>query len=66
MQRIRKHCLKTGLATEAEVNFLGKDMQTPVSAATNINKDIHVTTNRITEDNLLLGMVTDIRAAWQI
>jgi hypothetical protein len=43
--------LKAGIAAEAEVNFLGNGTQTSVSSATNINKGVPVTTNRITEDN---------------
>jgi hypothetical protein len=39
------------MAGEAEVNLLGNGTQTSVSAATNINKEIPVKTNRITEDN---------------
>jgi hypothetical protein len=46
-----KHGLKAGTAVEAEDNLLGNGTQTPVSAATNINKIIAVTTNRITEEN---------------
>jgi hypothetical protein len=46
-QWLSKHGLKTGM----EVNLLGNGTQTPVSAATNINKGIPVTTNRITEDS---------------
>jgi hypothetical protein len=48
-QRLGKHKLKARIAAEAEVNLLGNGTQTPVSAATNINKGIPVTTNRITE-----------------
>jgi hypothetical protein len=50
-QRLGKHGLKAGIAAEAEVNLLGNGTQTPVSAATNINKGIPMTTNRVTEDN---------------
>jgi hypothetical protein len=50
-QRLGKHGLKAGTAAEAEVYLLGNGTQTPVSAGTNINKCIPVTTNRITEDN---------------
>jgi hypothetical protein len=39
------------MAAGAEVNLLGNGTQTPVSVTTNINKDIPMTTNRITEDN---------------
>jgi hypothetical protein len=62
-QRLGKYGLKSGVAAEAEVNFLGNSTQTPVSVATNINKAIPMTTNRITEDNLMFDMVTYIRAA---
>jgi hypothetical protein len=37
-----------------------------VCGATNINKDIPMTTKRITEDNELFDMVTYIRTAWQL
>jgi hypothetical protein len=37
---------KTGIAAEVEVNLQGNGTQTPVSAATNINKDILETTNK--------------------
>jgi hypothetical protein len=50
-QRLCKHCLESGIAAEAEVILLGKFSLVPVSAATNINKDIPLTTNRIKEDN---------------
>jgi hypothetical protein len=50
-QRLGKHGQKVGIATEAEVNLLGNGTQTPVSSATNINKGIPVTTNRVIEDN---------------
>jgi hypothetical protein len=50
-QRLGKHCLKAGIAAEAEVNLLGNGTQTSISAATNINKESPVITNRITEDN---------------
>jgi hypothetical protein len=50
-QQIGKHGLKAGIAAEAEVGFLGNGTQTPVSAATNINKGIPITTERVTEDN---------------
>jgi hypothetical protein len=43
--------MKAGIAAEAEVNLLGNGSTATVSAETNINKDIPVTTNRITEDN---------------
>jgi hypothetical protein len=65
-QRLGKHGLKTGIAAEAEINLLGNGTQTPVSAATNINKGIPVTTNRVREDNQLFDMVTHIRAAWKL
>jgi hypothetical protein len=65
-QRLGKHCLKAGIATAAEVNLLGNGTQTPVSTATDINKGIPVTMNRITEDNKLLDMVTSIPTAWQL
>jgi hypothetical protein len=45
------HGLKARIAAKAEVNLLGNSKQTPVSAATNFNKGIPVTTNRITEEN---------------
>jgi hypothetical protein len=51
MQRLGKHCLNAGIATEAEVILLGNVSLAPVSAAANINKDIPVATDRITEDN---------------
>jgi hypothetical protein len=39
------NCLNAGIAATAEqFNLLGKGTQTPVSAATNINKDIPMTT----------------------
>jgi hypothetical protein len=50
-QRLGKHCLKAGIAGGAEVTSLGNGDLAPFSAETNINKDIPVTTNRITEDN---------------
>jgi hypothetical protein len=50
-QQLGKHCLKAGIAAEAEVNLQGNGSLAHVPAATNINKDIPVTTNRITEDN---------------
>jgi hypothetical protein len=50
-QRLGKHGLKVGIATETEVNLLGNGRKTPVSAATDINKSIPMTTNRVTEDN---------------
>jgi hypothetical protein len=50
-KRLGKHCLKVGIAAEAEVNFLGNGSQTPVSAATDINKGIPMTTNRVIQDN---------------
>jgi hypothetical protein len=39
------------MAAEAEVHLLGNGTQTFVSAATNINKGIPLTTNRIADDN---------------
>jgi hypothetical protein len=50
-QRLGKYGIKARIAAEAEVNLLGNGTQTPVSAATHINKGIPMTTNRITEDN---------------
>jgi hypothetical protein len=50
-QRLGKHCLKAGIAAEAEVSLLGKGSLEPVSVTTNINKGIPLTINRITEDN---------------
>jgi hypothetical protein len=50
-QRLCKRGLKAGIAAEAEVNLLGNGMQTPVSAARNVNKGIPLTTSRITENN---------------
>jgi hypothetical protein len=50
-KRLGKHCLKAGIIAEAEVNLPGNGMQTPVSAAADINKGIPMTTNRVTEDN---------------
>jgi hypothetical protein len=50
-QRLGKHGLKAGIAAEAEVNLLGNGTQIPVSAATNINKGILVSTKRRTKDN---------------
>jgi hypothetical protein len=44
-QRLGKHGLKAGIAAEAEVKLLRNGKQTPVSAATNINKGIPVTTD---------------------
>jgi hypothetical protein len=46
--------------------LLDNGNQTPVSAAKNINKDIPMTTNRITKDNKLFDTVTYIRVAWQL
>jgi hypothetical protein len=51
--------LKAGIA--AEVNLLGNGTQTPVSAATNINKLIPMAANRITEENQLFDFVSYIR-----
>jgi hypothetical protein len=45
-QRLGKHGLKAGITGEAEINFLDNGTQTPVSAATNINKGILLTRNR--------------------
>jgi hypothetical protein len=42
-QRLGKHCLRAGIAAEAEVNMLGSGTQTTVSPATDINKGIPVT-----------------------
>jgi hypothetical protein len=47
-QRLGKHGIKAGIAAEEEVNLLGNGTQTSVSAATNINKGIPVTTERKT------------------
>jgi hypothetical protein len=58
--------LKTGIAAEAEVILLGNGLLAPVPAATDNNKDIPMTTNRITKDNKLFDMVTCIRATWQM
>jgi hypothetical protein len=44
--RLGKHNLKARISAEEEVNLLGNGMQTSVSAATNINKGIPVTTNK--------------------
>jgi hypothetical protein len=49
-QRLDNHCLKAGIAAEADVNLLGNGTRTPVSAATEINKGIPVTSDRVTED----------------
>jgi hypothetical protein len=43
--------MKARIAAEAEANLLGNGSLLPVSAATNINKDIPMTTNRITQEN---------------
>lgn len=51
MEQLGKHGLKSGTAAEAEVNFLDNGTRTPVSAATNINRNIPMKTNRITEAN---------------
>jgi hypothetical protein len=50
-QRLCKYGLKARIAAKAEVNLLGNGTQTPLSMATNINKGIPVTANRVTEDN---------------
>jgi hypothetical protein len=50
-QQIGNHGLKAGIEAEAKVNFLGNGMQTPVSAVTNINKGITITTKSVTEDS---------------
>jgi hypothetical protein len=50
-QRLGKHCLKAETAAEADVILLGNGSLASVSTATNISKDIPVTTNRKTEDN---------------
>jgi hypothetical protein len=50
-QRLGKHWLKAWITSEGEVNLLGNGSLAPVFAATNINKDIAITTNRITEGN---------------
>jgi hypothetical protein len=42
--------LKAGIA-EAEANLLGNGTQTPVSAGTNVNEGIPLTTNKMAEDN---------------
>jgi hypothetical protein len=39
------------MAAEAEVNLLSNGTQTTFSAATNINKGIPMTTNRVREEN---------------
>jgi hypothetical protein len=50
-QRLGKHCLKAGIAAEAEVVLLGNGLLARDSAAMNISKGIPVRTNRITEAN---------------
>jgi hypothetical protein len=65
-QRLVEHCLKYRITAEAEVNLLTNGTQTPVSAVTNINKEIPAKTDRTTEDNLLFDMVTFSRVAWQV
>jgi hypothetical protein len=54
-QRIGKHCLKAGIAAEAEVILLGNGSLAPVSAATNINKNIPVTTKQNNRRQLTVG-----------
>jgi hypothetical protein len=49
-QRLVNHCPKTGIAADTDVNLLGNGRQTPVSAATDINKGIPVATDRVTKD----------------
>jgi hypothetical protein len=44
-QRLGKHGLKERTAAEAELNLLGNGTETSVSAATDINKGVPVTTN---------------------
>jgi hypothetical protein len=46
MQRLGKHCIRTGIIAEAEVILLGNGWLAPVSAATNVNKGIPVTTQK--------------------
>jgi hypothetical protein len=50
-QRLGKHGLKAGTATEPEVNLLCNGTQTPVSAATNIKKKTLAKTSGLTQDN---------------
>jgi hypothetical protein len=54
------------MAGEADVNLLGNGTQTFVSAATNINKGIPMTTDGIAEKEEPFDMVTYIWAAWQL
>jgi hypothetical protein len=51
MQRLGKLCLKAGIAAGNEVNLIGNGSLAAVSAARNINKDIPMKTNIITENN---------------
>jgi hypothetical protein len=40
------HCIKAGILAEAEVILVGNGWLAPVSAATNMNKSIPVTTQK--------------------
>jgi hypothetical protein len=50
-QRLGKYCVNAGIAAESGINLLGNGTQKLVFVATNIDKCIPVTRNRITVDN---------------